>query len=125
MFRRLHGVDRHKSYSTTSVLNRDGEEVPFLRACSMEEHIKNLGPDAAVVLEASCGSFYCAGRIEATGATCFVLDANRFRNITERVVQDRQAGRTEPGEGVMGVSRHRGVRGPDSLQAERDDPNAA
>ena len=83
MFRRFHGVDRHKSYSTISVLNRDGEEVRFLRACSIEEHVKNLVPEDAVVLEASCGSFYWAGRIEAAGAACFVLDANRFRIITD------------------------------------------
>ena len=49
----------------------------------IEEHLKNLSPDDAMVLEASCGSFYWAGRIEATGATCFVLDANRFRIITD------------------------------------------
>ena len=83
MFERFHGVDQHKDYSTVSVLNRDGEEVRALRACSIEEHVKNLGPDDAVVLDASCRSFYWAGRIEATGATCFVLDANRFRIITD------------------------------------------
>jgi transposase len=73
-----------KSYSTITVLNRDGEEVQFPRACPIEEHVENLGSDDAVVLEASCASFYCAGRIEGTGATCFVLDANRFRIITEK-----------------------------------------
>lgn len=57
--------------------------MQFLRACSMEGHVENPGPEDAVVLEASCESFYWAGRIEATGATCFVLDSNRFCIITD------------------------------------------
>jgi transposase len=34
-------------------------------------------------MEASCGSFYWADRVEATGATCYVLDPMRFRIITD------------------------------------------
>jgi len=51
MIERVHGIDRHKSFSTISVLNRPGE---------------------AVVLEASTGSFWWADQIEAKGARCFV-----------------------------------------------------
>lgn len=72
-----------EQHASRTLLNRDGEEVQFLRACSMERHLKNLGPEDAVVLEASCGSFYWARRIEATCATYCVLDANRFRIITD------------------------------------------
>jgi hypothetical protein len=33
MIERVHGIDRHKSFSTISVLNRQGEEVQFQGAC--------------------------------------------------------------------------------------------
>jgi hypothetical protein len=49
----------------------------------MKEYLGELGPEDAVVMEASCGSFYWAERVEATGSTCFVLDPMRFRIITD------------------------------------------
>ena len=33
MIERFHGVDRHKQFSTISVVNREGEEIQFLSAC--------------------------------------------------------------------------------------------
>jgi len=33
MIERVHGIDRHKQFSTISVLNRQGEEGQFLGAC--------------------------------------------------------------------------------------------
>jgi hypothetical protein len=88
MFRRFHGIDRHKKYSTVSVLDRDGRETRFLRSCQMEAYLAELGPQdacrrAADRPEASCGSFYWADRVEATGATCYILDPMRFRIITD------------------------------------------
>ena len=83
MIRRFHGIDRHKKYSTVSVLDRDGKEIRFLRSCSLEDYLSSLGAEDAVILEASCGCFYWADRIEASGATCFVLDPRRFRIITD------------------------------------------
>ena len=83
MFRRFHGIDRHKKYSTVSVLDRDGKEIRFLRSCSLEDYLGSLCAEDAVILEASCGCFYWADRIEASGATCFVLDPRRFRIITD------------------------------------------
>ena len=80
---RFHGIDRHKKFSTVSVLDRDGKEVPFLRSCAMGDYLNELGPEDAVVLEASCGCFYWADRIEATGAACYVLDPRRFRINTD------------------------------------------
>lgn len=79
MMTRFHGVDRHKNYSTISVLDRDGKEARFLRSCAIEDYLSNLGAGDAVVLEASCGCFYWVDRIEVTGATCYVLDPRRFR----------------------------------------------
>ena len=83
MIRRFHGIDRHKKYSTISVLDRDGKEVRFLRSCSLEGYLSSLGADDAVILAASCGCFHWADRIEASAATCFVLDPRRFRIITD------------------------------------------
>ena len=83
MVTRFHGIDRHKKYSTISVLDRDGRETRFLRSCQMEAYLAELGPEDAVVMEASCGSFYWADRVEATGAACYVLDPMRFRIITD------------------------------------------
>ena len=83
MVLRFHGIDRHKKFSTVSVLDRNGQEVRFLRSCAMEDYLVELGAEDAVILEASCGCFYWADRIEATGATCDVLDPRRFRIITD------------------------------------------
>jgi transposase len=83
MIRRFHGIDRHKAFSTISVLDREGQEVRFVGACDLKEYLKVLGPEDAVVLEASGGSFWWADRIEERGAMCFVLDPNRFRIITD------------------------------------------
>jgi len=83
MITRFHGIDRHKKFSTVSVLDRDGKEVRFLRSCSLEDYLSDLGAEDAVLLEASCGCFYWADRIEATGASCYVLDPRRFRIITD------------------------------------------
>jgi transposase len=58
MIERVHGIDRHKSFSTISVLNRQGEEVQFQGACrEFGKHVEGLGPTDALVLEASTGSF--------------------------------------------------------------------
>jgi hypothetical protein len=65
MVARFHGVDRHKKYSTVSVLDRDGHETRFLRSCQMDKYLSELGPEDAVVMEASCGSFYWAGHSPA------------------------------------------------------------
>ena len=57
MITRFHGMDRHKKYSTISVLNRQGEEVEFKQKCyDLKEYIENLGPEDAVVMESSTGS---------------------------------------------------------------------
>ena len=33
MIKKIHGIDRHKKYSTISVLNREGQEIEFQRSC--------------------------------------------------------------------------------------------
>ena len=51
MIERVHGIDRHKSFSTISVLNRQGEEVQFQGACrEFGKYVEDLGPTEAVVL---------------------------------------------------------------------------
>jgi transposase len=84
MIERVHGIDRHKSFSAISVLNRGGEEVRFEGACrDLGSYVEGLGPCDAVVLEASTGCFWWADRIEAKGAKCFIVDPHRFRIIKD------------------------------------------
>ena len=84
MLERVHGIDRHKLFSTISVLNRQGEEVQFLGGCrEFGKYVEGLGPTDAVVLEASTGSFWWADQIEAKGARCFVMDPRKFRIIKD------------------------------------------
>ena len=44
MVTRFHGIDRHKKYSTVSVLDREGRGIRFLRSCQMEAYLAELGP---------------------------------------------------------------------------------
>jgi len=84
MIERVHGIDRHKSFWTISVLNRAGEEVRFEGTCrEFREYVGELGPSDAVALEASNGSFWWADQIEAKGAKCFVVDPRKFRIIKD------------------------------------------
>ena len=53
MVTRFHGVDRHKKYSTVSVLDRDGKEVLFRRVCALQDYVNELDSEDAVVLEVS------------------------------------------------------------------------
>lgn len=63
-----------------------------------------LGPEDVVVMEASSGSFYWADRVEATGATCFVLDPMRFRIIIQAML-------TEDGVTLSSAERSRLFKG--------------
>jgi transposase len=84
MIEKVHGIDRHKKFSTISVLDRGGEEVRFIPACrDLGEYVDGLGAQDAVVLEASTGAFFWADRIEAKGALCFVINPYRFRIIKD------------------------------------------
>jgi len=84
MVKRFHGIDWHKKYSTISVLNRKGEEVKFLSKCyDLRGYIDGLGPEDAVIVEASTASFYWADRIEANGAICHIIDPRKFKIIRE------------------------------------------
>ena len=86
MLQRFHGMDRRKKFSTISVLNREGEEIQFRSACyDLRKHIEDLGPEDAVILEASSGAFWWADRIEGRGAACYVLDPNKYdaRNMAK------------------------------------------
>jgi hypothetical protein len=63
MIERVHGIARHKQFSTISVLNHQGEEVQFLGACrEFLKHVEVLRPTAAgrvqpevVVSRTPCG----------------------------------------------------------------------
>ncbi len=44
---------------------------------------KQLGPEDAVVLEASTGTFFWADLVESRGASCYVLDPYKFKIIRD------------------------------------------
>ena len=52
MIERVHGIDRHKQFSTISVLDRRGEEVQFEGSCrEFGKYVEDLGPtDAGIHL---------------------------------------------------------------------------
>ena len=84
MIERVHGIDRHKRFSTISVLDRRGKEVDFRASCrDFERYVDGLGPTDAVVLEASTGAFWWADQVEARGASCYVIDPHKFRIIKD------------------------------------------
>jgi transposase len=84
VIQRFHGIDRHKKLSTISVVSQEGQEIQFLPACwDLRKYIEDLGSEDAVILEVSSGAFWWADRIEAKGATCYILDPHRFRIIKD------------------------------------------
>ena len=84
MIQRFHGIDRHKHYSTISVKNREGKETSFIGRCDdLRSCVETLGPNDAVAIESSTGSFFCGDQIESRGCLCFALDPFRFKIIRE------------------------------------------
>ena len=84
MITRFHGIDKHKKYSTISVLNRKGEEIDFKQKCyDLKEYIENLGSEDAVVIESSTGAFCWADQVESMGGLCYVIDPHKFRIIKD------------------------------------------
>jgi hypothetical protein len=101
---RFHGVDRHKKFSTISVVNREGQEIQFLSACwDLRRYIEDLGPEDAVILEASSGAFWWADRIEAKGAACTILDPHRHADHQGFLEENGQVRRAQHGEGTLGT----------------------
>ena len=84
MAERFHGIDRHKKHSTISVLNPEGQKVDFVSKCTdLRSYMEELGPEDAVVLEASTGTFFWADLVESRGASCYVLDPYKFKIIRD------------------------------------------
>lgn len=82
--KRFHGIDRHLQHSTIAVLDEKGKEINFMLRCTeLKEYIGTLGPEDAVVIEASAGSFYWADQIETRGAECYVIDPYKFKIIRD------------------------------------------
>jgi transposase len=66
MIERDHGIDRHTSFSTISVLNRQGKEVRFGGAFrDFNTSVGDPRPADAVVREASTGSFWWEDQLDA------------------------------------------------------------
>jgi transposase len=84
MIERFHGIDRHKRFSTISVVNRSGAEIRLIGVCrNLRAYIETLGSQDAVVLEASSGAFWWADQVEFQGAQCYILNPYRFKIIKD------------------------------------------
>jgi len=111
MIERFHGIDRHKRFSTISMLNREGQELRLIPACTnLKEYIEALGPEDAVVMEASTGAFWWADQAEAKGALCFILDPHNLNSRTQRntrgVLERRKVAEALPRSCVQSVLQH-------------------
>jgi len=81
---RFHGVDLHKRHATVSVRDRSGEEVGFhAKLYDFGAYACSLGPQDAVVLEASSGTFFWADAIRRQEASCMIIDPGHFRIIRD------------------------------------------
>jgi transposase len=81
---RIHGIDRHKHYSTIVVWNEEGKQEDFIKCCrDLSEYIRTLGKDDEVAIESSNGAFYWADMMEKRGATVYILDARKFKIIKD------------------------------------------
>ena len=72
---RFHGVDLHRRYAAISVRDRSAEQTEFhARVLDFGAYVRGLGPEDAVVLEASSGVFFWADLIRRQGARCMIID---------------------------------------------------
>jgi transposase len=84
MITRIHGIDRHKHYSTISVLNKEGVEEKLIGRCNnLSEYINTLGESDAVILESSTGTFFWADLMEQRGASVYIVNTMKFKIIKE------------------------------------------
>jgi transposase len=84
MITRIHGIDRHKHYSTISVLDSEGAEKQLIGRCSdLSGYINTLSETDAVILESSTGTFYWADLVEQRGASVYIVNTMKFKIIRE------------------------------------------
>ena len=85
MYKRFHGVDLHKSYSTIMVRDKDGSEIQYISRCkNFREYIESLNKDDVVVVEAMNNAFYWADQIEKQGAKCVIINPYRRTRLKSR-----------------------------------------
>ncbi len=134
MVTRFHGIDRHKKFSTVSVLDRYGKEVRFLRSCMMEDYLRDLGAEDAVIPEASCGCFYWAEQIgllvtipgitplTAAAFLADIGDVRRFKSLRQMnayLIRVRASMKQKARFAHIGVHGYRGSRGANRDQTVR------
>jgi transposase len=84
MITRIHGIDRHKYYSTIAVWNNEGKEEKIITRCDdFAGYVRTLGENDAVILESSNGAFHWADMIEKQGACVYILDTRKFKIIKD------------------------------------------
>ncbi len=81
---RIHGIDRHKQYSTISVYSSEGAEERLIGRCNdLKKYIDTLGENDAVILESSTGTFHWADLVEQRGASADIVNTMKFKLIKE------------------------------------------
>jgi transposase len=84
MITRIHGIDRHKYYSTISILSSEGTEERLIGRCDdLSTYIDTLGETDAVILESSTGTFHWADLMEKRGASVYIVNTMKFKIIKD------------------------------------------
>jgi transposase len=84
MITQIHGIDRHKYYSTISVLTGEGVEERLIGRCTdLEGYINTLGETDAVILESSTGTFHWADLMEQRGVSVYIVNTMKFKIIKD------------------------------------------
>lgn len=84
MFTHFHGIDLHKRYATISVRDEQGTEVRIILKCiDLTAYVESLSGDDIVVLESLNNAFHWADQIERHGATCVIIDPQKFSIIRD------------------------------------------
>ena len=84
MTTRFHGIDLHKRYATISVRDTNGKEIlTVLKCVDFKGYVDTLTNRDTVVIESLNNAFYWADRIEERGATCVIVDPQKFSIIRD------------------------------------------
>jgi transposase len=84
MYKRFHGVDKHSTHLTITIVNRKNEVVKSILYCKdFDKYISTLTEEDAIAIEAGNRVFHLADKMEEQGATPFIINPRSFKLITQ------------------------------------------
>jgi transposase len=84
MIKQVHGIDRHKRYSTIVVMNMEGAVARIIKQCAdLEVYIRELTEEDAVILESANGTYHWADKMNERGASVYIVDTRKFKIIKD------------------------------------------